>query len=290
MTGGLPESHLFVDQDMGEGLPIPLGVGRAVVYSARAPAKEGPNEDAAAVIRVAASAGILAIADGLGGQPAGARAAEQVVRRLEQEAVRAEADEGSLRRAVLDALDAANQALLESGAGAATTCAAVALVAGGLRPYHVGDSAILVVGQRGRIKLQTVAHSPVGYAVESGLLGEEDALHHEERHLISNVVGATDMRIELGSPLRLAARDTVLLATDGLFDNLLLDEIVERIRAGPVAVAAARLVRLATERMRRPVAGSPSKPDDLTFILYRGSGSPRRSRKGPKNPPAGASA
>jgi serine/threonine protein phosphatase PrpC len=152
----------------------------------------------------------------------------------------------------------------------------VAEIAGAtLRTYHVGDSAILVVGQRGKVKLQTVAHSPVGYAVESGLMGEQEAMHHDERHLISNAVGAADMRIEIGSPLRLAARDTVLLATDGLFDNLEIGEIVEGIRVKPLRVVAEGLAQRVAERMRAPSAGEPSKPDDVTFILFRLEPTPR---------------
>ena len=138
------------------------------------------------------------------------------------------------------------------------------------RPYHVGDSEILVVGQRGRIKLQTVSHSPVGYAVEAGLLTQKEALHHDDRHLVSNLIGSPDMRIEVGSPMVLAPRDTVLLATDGLFDNLTVREIVKMIRAGPLLDAASALIRACESRMQSPGAGTPSKPDDVTFILYRG--------------------
>jgi serine/threonine protein phosphatase PrpC len=146
----------------------------------------------------------------------------------------------------------------------------VAEIAGNtLRPYHVGDSAMLVVGQRGKVKLQTVSHSPVGYALESGLLEEKEALHHDERHLISNMVGSADMRIEVGSPIRLALRDTVLLATDGLLDNLTLQEIADGIRTGPLAASAQNLARTCLRRMREPEADHPSKPDDVTFLLFR---------------------
>jgi serine/threonine protein phosphatase PrpC len=144
----------------------------------------------------------------------------------------------------------------------------VELEAGRLRTYHAGDSMILVVGQRGRRKLQTVSHSPVGYAVEAGVLDEGDALHHDELHLISNMVGADDMRIEMGSPRALAPRDTVLLASDGLLDNVHLEEIVELVRRGPLADAARRLVEKSRARMAGLDPG-PSKPDDTTFILFR---------------------
>ncbi|NIP97977.1 MAG: serine/threonine protein phosphatase, partial [Akkermansiaceae bacterium] len=125
-------------------------------------------------------------------------------------------------------------------------------------------SVILVVGQRGKLKLQTVSHSPVGLAVEAGLLDEDEALHHHERHLILNAVGFAEMRIELGAPLPLARHDTVLLARDGLTDNLTLDEIVAGIRKGPLGEAVAALTSLARQRMLAEQPGSPCKPDDLT--------------------------
>ncbi len=139
------------------------------------------------------------------------------------------------------------------------------------RPYHVGDSVIIIVGQRGRLKLQTVAHSPVGFAVEAGLLDPDEALHHHERHFILNSVGSAEMRIELGAPIALARRDTVLLASDGLTDNLRLDEIIATIRKGPLDQAARKLAALARERMTTSRSGLPSKPDDLTILLYRRS-------------------
>ena len=75
---------------------------------------------------------------------------------------------------------------------------------------------VLVTGGLGKIKLLTVSHSPVGMALESGLLDEAEAMHHEERHIVSNVVGSAGMRIEIGAKRKLAPRDTVLLASDGL--------------------------------------------------------------------------
>ena len=52
--------------------------------------------------------------------------------------------------------------------------------------------------------------------------------------MLFNVIGSSDMRVEVGPALQLAARDTVLLASDGLFDNLYIDEIVDTIRRGPL--------------------------------------------------------
>jgi serine/threonine protein phosphatase PrpC len=262
-------ARILTDADMSEGELLPFGRGEVAVYSARSPDQEGKNEDAAALILIDSEQGLLAVADGVGGRAGGESAAEIALRRLENAVAAADLPTRTLRGAILDGVEEANTAVRELGIGAATTLVVAEIAGSTLRPYHVGDSAMLVVGQRGRIKLHTVSHSPVGYALESGLLEEEEALHHHERHLISNMVGSAEMRIEVGSPLRLAPRDTVLLATDGLLDNLSLREIVDAVRTGPLAKAARNLARTCRRRMCEPEGDHPSKPDDATFLLFR---------------------
>jgi serine/threonine protein phosphatase PrpC len=200
-----------------------------------------------------------------GGEQASRVAVEAVWTALE----RASREGEVLRTAILNGIESASGAVSALGLGAATTLAAVEFQDFSVRPYHVGDSMILVVGQRGKIKLQTVSHSPVGFAVEAGVLGEAEAMHHEDRHLVSNVLGAPDMRIEMGSTIELAARDTVLIASDGLADNLRLEEIVERVRTSPIRDVANRLAEDTRRRMDQPREGEPSKPDDLTFVGFR---------------------
>ncbi len=94
-------------------------------------------------------------------------------------------------------------------------------------------------------------------------------MHHEDRHLVSNMLGMPDMRIEVGSALELGRFDTLLLATDGLFDNLHTQEVVDRVRKGSLTGVAQRLVDQCRRRMQESKPGLPSKPDDLTFILFR---------------------
>ncbi len=174
-----------------------------------------------------------------------------------------------LRAAILNGIEAANQSVRDLGTGAATTMALVEIQNRTIRPYHVGDSAILVTGQRGKVKLQTIPHSPIGYAVEAGMMKDEDAIHHESRHVISNVIGSDKMRIEIGPPIEMAPRDTLLIASDGLFDNLLPDEIVEAVRSGPLEEAIGGLIETAQQRMAAKEGDAPCKPDDLTVIAYR---------------------
>ena len=77
------------------------------------------------------------------------------------------------------------------------------------------------------------------------------------------------MRIEIGSKRPISPRDTLLLASDGLADNLMQQEIVHAIRKGALEAGIQALTSLAQLRMRGKSAGFPSKPDDLTAMLYR---------------------
>jgi serine/threonine protein phosphatase PrpC len=114
-----------------------------------------------------------------------------------------------------------------------------------------------------------MAHSPTGFAVEAGFLDQRAALHQEERHLVYNFIGTADMRIDLCAEIKLSPRDTVLLASDGVTDNIHIHEITEIIRKGPMVKAIDAMTSLAKRRMTIETMHQPSKPDDLSVILYR---------------------
>jgi PPM family protein phosphatase len=267
--------ELFLGRHDREQANHSLPHGEVCVRSVRAPDKQTPNEDAAAVIQVGADSLVLAVADGVGGTPAGREASNAAVQTLSRVLESVRSDDQQLKPAILDAVEAANKAVLALARGAATTLVVAQLTAASLRSYHVGDSELLAVGQRGRIKQRVVPHSPTGFAVEAGLLNEHDAVQHDQRHVLFNVIGSQDMRVEIGPALQLAVHDTVLLASDGLFDNLFIDEIVDSIRVGPLAEAADRLVERVRARMNgEGSADQPCKPDDLTIVLFRRPRSP----------------
>jgi len=250
-------------------LAMSVGGGALVAYTCRAPDKTTENEDGVAAIPYGPDAVVLIVADGAGGLPAGRRASQTAIRSLQESLDVAMSETMLLRTAILNGIDAANEAVLALGNGSATTLTIVTIEGQIARSYQVGDSEAMVVGQRGRIRAQTMAHSPTGFAVEAGLLDQREALHHEERHLVSNFIGTTDMRIDMGAGIQLNPRDTVLLASDGLTDNVHLHEITELIRKGTMSSAIDSMIGLARRRMTVETMHQPSKPDDLSVILFR---------------------
>ena len=252
-----------------DSIEASLGGGTVVAYSDRSPDRETENEDTVAAIPYGPEAVVLVVADGVGGLPGGKRASETAVKKLADSLHVARAETLLLRTAILDGIEAANRSVLDIGNGSATTITVVTIEGLVARTYQVGDSEAIIVGQRGRIKSQTMAHSPTGFAVEAGFLDKREALHHEERHLLSNVVGTNDMRIDIGPAVQLRPRDTVLLASDGLTDNIQIDDVIDIMRKGPMAKSMESMIRLAHHRMINESKLQPSKPDDLSIILFR---------------------
>ena len=250
-------------------LQLNVGGGSLFAYTSVAPDKDTENEDTVGIIPWGPQAAILVVADGAGGLPAGKRASLAAATSLAKSLQVALEKTMLLRTAVINGIEAANDAVRELANGSATTLTIVTIEGRTARTYQIGDSEALVVGQRGLIRLQTTAHSPTGFAVEAGFLDQRDALHHEERHLVSNFIGTQEMSIDVGAAVELQARDTVLLASDGVTDNVHIDEIVEMVRKGPLHAAAEAVISTAKQRMASERPGQPSKPDDLSLIVFR---------------------
>jgi serine/threonine protein phosphatase PrpC len=245
-------------------------LGSIAVAIAAGEGKPGANEDSAGIFSVADDCIILLVADGVGGAATPKKASNRVIETMQESLGEIEdEDDPRVRTAILDGIELSNQNLLDMGTGTATTLVIADIRDQQVRTFHVGDSVAWLVGQRGVIKLQTTPHSPVGFGVEAGLIDEDEALDHEDLNIISNVIGSNDMRMEIGPKMPMAPLDTLLIASDGLFDNILPDEIIDMIRTGPVAECAAQLCELALHRMEGADEDKPSKPDDFSAILFR---------------------
>lgn len=262
-------TRLFINEECAHPLQVPCTETEVWAYSRPSPDHPSRNEDAAGVWALSGRV-VVAVADGMGGSPLGAESASIAIRALDERLAGAQA-EGDLRPHVLDAFEQANRTILALGVGGGSTLVVAEMSGAAVRTYHVGDSAALLVGQRGRVKVETILHSPVGYGVAAGLIDPESALNHDDRHYLSNQLGANSMHIEVGSRRSLAARDTLLLASDGVLDNVGPNDLIEIIRCGPLSRAAAQLAQLCEERSTGADANQPGKADDVTFILLRGA-------------------
>ena len=254
--------------------------GEVVVASRANPERSESNHDAAVVFVVqekgtASPTVVLALADGAGGQSKPIDASRSALEALEEGLQRSIEEKVGVRHGIMTGFELANEKVMGLKVGAASTLSVVEVSQAdqdhqlaGVRCFHVGDSTVALTGQRGRLKFRSMSHSPVGYGVAAGLLATWDALVHEERHLVDNLVGMPQMRIDVGPRLELSPRDTVILASDGIWDNLRPVEVIDRLRSGALDVSVKGLVELAVKRMSSE-RSALSKPDDVTVVAYR---------------------
>lgn len=241
------------------------------------------NEDSAAFTRFDEDTGVIILGDGMGGHASGAKASALAIASIVECVAEARRENRLPRTGIINGFELANERVQSLGTGAGTTLAVAEVGPGFMRPYHCGDSIVLVTGGRGKVKLLTTSHSPVGFGVEAGLLDQDEAMNHAERHLVLNAIGTAEMRIEIGPTVPFGGRDTLLLASDGLTDNISVREIVDAIRKGKLERSLAALTQECRRRMQG-MDGRPSKPDDLTIVAFRSRQTQPRSVRPPGNP------
>ena len=134
----------------------------------------------------------------------------------------------------------------------------------------VGDSPLYLV-RRGEIERLNADHSMaplIDQMAREGLLTAEEAKVDGRRHMLRSAVTGDDLELVdvSKSPLRLAAGDVVILASDGI-ETLAHAEIIEQVTrclaSGGAASAIANALILAVESRRHPFQ------DNATVIVAR---------------------
>ncbi|HEX5740504.1 MAG TPA: protein phosphatase 2C domain-containing protein [Pilimelia sp.] len=217
--------------------------------------RRGNNEDAAFAGRR-----LLAVADGMGGLPAGELASDIVIRALREADETADADlTGALRGRV----DVANQAIraavatdpMRQGMGTTVTAMLVDGHRAGL--LHVGDSRCYQ-WRDGILRQVTPDHTYVQALVDQGVLTRLQARTHPQKALVTQALQGDPFAPFIGE-FDVRPGDRYLLCSDGLSD-VVTDEDICAALAGfaDLHACADHLVALA-------LAGGG--PDNITIVL-----------------------
>lgn len=204
------------------------------------------NEDA---VRVNRNAGLLVVADGMGGRAAG-EVASRIVADVLESAV-AGRDEGLV--AALLVADEAVLAAARDGRGApgmGSTCVACRPTQSGLEVAWVGDSRAYRL-RDGELQRLSHDHSYVQTLVDAGLITAEDAESHPERNVLSICVGNGGLaEADVGHAVHsLVSGDRILLCSDGLTGELPDDTIAALMRMNADdETAVAELIEAARQR------------------------------------------
>jgi len=112
---------------------------------------------------------------------------------------------------------------------------------------HAGDSRFYWL-RGGAVMARTRDHSKVQKLVDLGLVHPDDAERHPERNKVLNCLGSPfEPTIEIGGPLPLAAGDTLLLCSDGVWAPLAEADLLAALGEDSVLVGVPLLVRRAVE-------------------------------------------
>ena len=213
-----------------------------------------------------AHGGFLAVlADGMGGLQHGQAASSAAVKTM-LDAYRAKTAQESIPQALDRALRQANDAVLalaehagaaghagaESSVGA--TLVAAVLHESALHWISVGDSGLFLF-RDGALSLLTSAHiyaNELDASAASGKISPEEARNDPQRQSLTSYLGLPVLREIDRSlrPLPLQARDRVVLACDGLFKTLTLEEIASELAADPQPACEALVRETLAKRLQ----------------------------------------
>ena len=261
--------NILVSKDSFTDLKSVDIAGRKLYYyTQKSGRKETPNEDALLIQSIGNQGLCVAVADGVGSTKESYKTSAGLLKQISSN-IESITEIHLIKAAILQAIERINHLVVKAG-GPQTTLTLALIMQNQLHMMQVGDSALFICGQRGKLKYRTTMHSPMGYAVESGLMSEWEAQRHPDNRYVDNVVGFPGMKIEVGTAIELDQYDTVMLATDGVFDNFTTDKLIE-------IVDHADADNQLTENLIQPCQTlytadrSPliHKDDDITFIVVK---------------------
>ncbi len=209
--------------------------------------KRANNQDRYLVREYGPEALFLAVADGMGGEAAGDRAAQIAIDSLEN--FQSETADPLLHLQSLFKQASENievqvrQNIQLSGMG--TTLTAVFLYGGRAYYAHVGDSRIYHF-RAGRLKRVTWDHTLPDTLLKEGNITTEEARNHPAQHMLLQCIGCGRFKASTGI-LKLERDDILLVSSDGLHHEIPEEEIArpvnrrERLGRNPQNTGSGRL-------------------------------------------------
>lgn len=249
--------HLH-DLEKNDGT-IDWGDYRIAYYISKNKEKSTNNEDSL-VISSHENQLVFGVSDGAGGHPKGREAAITITSEIHKWSHKKELGNSAL----LDVIERANDAVIEMKAGAHATVAVASITNDEFRSFSVGDSEIIYWNSQGNELYTNIPQSEIGYRIQAGDLNQDESLDDPARSSVNNLIGDPAVRIEVASKMKVKKGHTILVGSDGLFDNLSHQSLGELICSGSFEKSIEQLNLLCTEQ-----GEDWKKDDDISYILIR---------------------
>ncbi len=237
------------------------------------------NEDGIGIFSIPRGVALV-VADGVGGSYQSYRAVGQVLNDLNNFFTNYDYENKDTVFAddICKKLQQINTKILNLENTPQTTLSMAVIQSKKITVFQVGDSGTLLTGLKGRLKFMTPFQSLVGEMLLKQEISEKDALVHPELNIVSNVLGhpkfyvtsfLSEEVLKSNKTNKISKYDTLLLATDGLFDNYISEELVDIIRSGSLIETTQILQASVVQNINVINKLKLLKQDDVSFILCR---------------------
>lgn len=196
-----------------------------------------PNQDR---VVVSTKDNFIAAIDGVGGASEGERAAEVLAESL----LKNNRDIPSACSEAIEKMIAVEEEVAHiAKAEAGFASASIDIVNGKkfLKPSYWGDLGLVIMRRDGSIKFELEDDSYISWLKketekkgQKALISDDQALYSEHRNRVMTAVSPRhkDEKPKLLDPIEVEKGDIVILASDGIFDNITPEEIAAQIKAG----------------------------------------------------------
>lgn len=202
--------------------------------------KEGVNEDA--VVVNTEKDGFVMI-DGMGG-PGKGQAAAQILANAFKEGLEQDMDFATMQQN-------AYERMRDQGLGKNGACYIAGRVEGDrLDIAQAGDVRLLIIGGDGAIRFSTT----------------DEKLPPPQDNVVTNVVTGNDPGSTTTTSQQIKQGDRILVAPDGIFDNISSEELAQKIHGKSIPEALKIIDDITEQRMKSGAQGT--KPDNRSVLIY----------------------
>lgn len=202
--------------------------------------------------------GVFMVADGMGGHHDGEKASALAVKTVAATVtssiflpmLNGQMDsQVPIIEALTDAIQKANAAIMGQVPDGGTTFSSVVLLGDLAYIAHVGDSRVYIIHKDQSIEQLTRDHSLVQRLIELDQLTPEEAAEHPQKNVLYRALGQNDV-VEVDTLFRrLPPKSTLVLCSDGLWNQVHDKEIVDLVKQTiSPQEACNKLVALANKR------------------------------------------
>ena len=211
------------------------------------------NDDAVSVSKNKQGAVIGIVCDGVGSHSNASYSSNYIVSTLEKEWQDLTfANFNNMKNWLYDRIEKLNTELYtkskDNQKKMGTTIVTVAIFDNQVVVYNIGDSSAYGLTKDNVMNVVTVEDSFVGALISAGVITEEEAKSHPEKHVLTQALATRD-NIDLHTFIDdISNYDYFLLCSDGLTNMIEKEEIQNIVRNGELSIAVNKLIDKCVER------------------------------------------